>query len=410
MTQIFTHSGQRENEPKTEHRQSRFLDNHYPPVKLHSREVIDNFCKNQLERIFDAADIKIGGNRPWDIHIYNPLVFRRAITEGNLGLGESYIDGFWECDDLEEFMFRLISSKADEKIVAPVMFIGKWIGKTYNLQRPSRAYTVGETHYNAGNDLFKAMLDQRLIYSCGYWKEAATLDEAQENKLCLIFNKLQLQPGMHLLDIGCGWGGAARFAAEHYKVSVTGITISTEQAKIAKEYCADVPVTIELIDYRKLQGSFDRIYSIGMFEHVGYKNYHNYFDLISRCLKPDGLTLLHTIGSNTPTTNGDAWSCKYIFPNSMLPAASQITKNYEGLFILEDWHVFSYDYSLTLKAWYNNFEKHWPLLQSSYSERFHRMWRYYLLSFSGAFRSRSIQLWQILLSKNGLPGRTTIAR
>ncbi len=410
MTQIFTHSGQRENEPKTEHRQSRFLDNHYPPVKLHSREVIDNFCKNQLERIFDAADIKIGGNRPWDIHIHNPLVFRRAITEGNLGLGESYIDGFWECDDLEEFMFRLISSKADEKIVAPVMFIGKWIGKTYNLQRPSRAYTVGETHYNAGNDLFKAMLDQRLIYSCGYWKEAATLDEAQENKLCLIFNKLQLQPGMHLLDIGCGWGGAARFAAEHYKVSVTGITISTEQAKIAKEYCADVPVTIELIDYRKLQGSFDRIYSIGMFEHVGYKNYHNYFDLISRCLKPDGLTLLHTIGSNTPTTNGDAWSCKYIFPNSMLPAASQITKNYEGLFILEDWHVFSYDYSLTLKAWYNNFEKHWPLLQSSYSERFHRMWRYYLLSFSGAFRSRSIQLWQILLSKNGLPGRTTIAR
>ena len=411
MTQIITHSGQgRVEQGAVLNRQSEFLNNHYPALKPHYRERIDSFCQKQLERIFDCADIKIGGDRPWDIQIHNPIVFRRAITEGNLGLGESYMDGFWDCEELEEFMFRLISSKADEKIVAPIMFIGKWIGRTYNLQRLSRAYTVGETHYNTGNDLFKAMLDQRMIYSCGYWKEAKSLDEAQEKKLRLIFDKLQLQPGMRLLDIGCGWGGAARFAAEHYNVSVTGLTISTEQAKFAREYCAGLPITIELSDYRKQQGSFDRIYSIGMFEHVGYKNYHNYFDLVSRCLKQDGLTLLHTIGSNTPRTNGDPWSCKYIFPNSMLPSASQITKNYEGLLMLEDWHVFTFDYALTLKAWHENFEKQWPVLQSSYSERFHRMWRYYLLSFYGAFRCRSIQLWQVLLSKNGLPGRTSIAR
>ena len=408
MTQIYSQTKKAATQPETV-RASEFRNHHSPPV-LHSREVVDNFCKKQLERIFDAADIKIGGTRPWDIHIHKPIVFRRAITEGNLGLGESYMDGLWDCDDLEEFVFRLISSKADEKIVAPVMFIGKWIGKTYNLQHPSRAYTVGETHYNTGNDLFKAMLDTRMIYSCGYWKDADTLEEAQEKKLRLIFDKLQLQPGMHLLDIGCGWGGAARFAAEHYNVSVTGITISTEQAKFAREQCAGLPVTIELADYRKQQGSFDRIYSIGMFEHVGYKNYRNYFDLASRCLKPDGLTLLHTVGCNTPCTIGDPWSSKYIFPNSMLPSASQITKTYEGLFMLEDWHVFTYDYSLTLKAWHENFEQQWPVLRSSYSERFHRMWRYYLLSFSGAFRSRSIQLWQVLLSKNGLQGRTNIAR
>ncbi len=372
--------------------------------------MLDNFCRKQLEQLFEPADIAIGGSRRWDMQIHQPLVFRRAITEGNLGLGEAYMDGWWDCDDLEEFFFRLLSSKADKKIVTPVNLIGKWVGKTVNLQIPSRAFTVGETHYNTGNDLFETMLDKRMIYSCGYWKEARNLDEAQEKKLRLVFDKLQLQPGMRVLDIGCGWGGAARFAAEHYGVSVTAITVSTEQAKIAQERCAEQPVTIELTDYRNIQGSFDRVYSLGMFEHVGYKNYRDYFKVINRCLKPDGLTLLHTIGINQPCTNGDPWSCKYIFPNSMLPSASQITTNYEGLFLLEDWHAFTYDYSLTLKAWHENFEKQWPKLQSRYDGKFYRMWNYYLLSFSGSFRARSIQLWQVLLSKNGLPSRTSIPR
>ncbi len=364
----------------------------------------------KFDRLFESADIRIGGNRQWDIQIHQPLFFRRAITEGNLGLGEAYMDGWWDCNDLDEFFFRLLSSKVDEKIVSPANLIGNLVGKTYNLQRPSRAFTIGEKHYNIGNDLFKIMLDKRMIYSCGYWDEANNLDEAQEKKLRMVFDKLQLQPGMRVLDIGCGWGGAARFAAEHYNVSVTAITVSSEQAKIAREQCAGLPVTIEVLDYRNLQGFFDRIYSIGMFEHVGYKNYRDYFEIINRCLNPDGMTLLHTVGSNLACINGDPWSCKYIFPNSMLPSASQITKNYEGLFILEDWHVFTYDYSLTLKAWYENFTEGWPTLQLRYSERFYRMWCYYLLSFSGAFRARSIQIWQILLSKNGLAGRTKIPR
>ncbi len=254
------------------------------------------------------------------------------------------------------------------------------------------------------------MLDKRMIYSCGYWKNVSTLNDAQEQKLRLVFEKLMLKPGMSVMDIGCGWGGAARYAAENYGVSVKGITVSTEQAKIARELCAGLPVTIDVIDYRDLQGSFDRIYSIGMFEHVGYKNYRAYFETVSRCMKPDGITLLHTIGSQKPCTNGYQWSCKYIFPNSMLPSASQIAENYEGLFTLEDWHVFTYDYFLTLKAWHENFEKQWPNLQSRYNEKFHRMWRYYLLSFAGAFHARSIELWQVLLSKNGIMGRTEVPR
>jgi len=372
--------------------------------------MIDKFCKRALEQLFETADVRIGGARPWDVRIHNPIVCRRVITEGNLGFGESYMDGQWECDDLEELFFRLLASKVDEKVVTPADRFNKFIGKIRNLQCPARAFNVGETHYNTGNDLFEAMLDSRMIYSCGYWKGTDSLEEAQTNKLRLVFDKLHLQPGMRLLDIGCGWGGAARFAAEHYDVSVTALTVSSEQAKIARERCDGLSVNVELMDYRDLQGSFDRIYSIGMFEHVGYKNYPRYFGIVNSCLKEEGLTLLHTIGINQPSSNGDAWSCKYIFPNSMLPSASQITNNYEGFFMLEDWHVFTHDYALTLRAWHERFEQHWPELRSRYSERFHRMWRYYLLSFAGAFRARSIQLWQVLLSKNGLQGRITIPR
>ena len=164
------------------------------------------------------------------------------------------------------------------------------------------------------------------------------------------------------------------------------------------------------MDYRNLSGYYDKIYSIGMFEHVGHKNYRTYFETVNRCLKNDGLTLLHTIGTNTPSTSGDPWSNKYIFPNGMIPSASQITKAYEGLFVLEDWYSFGYDYSLTLKEWHKNFKKYWEEMFFKHDETFYRMWEYYLLSYSGAFRSRSLQVWQILLSKNGIRGQHDIQR
>ncbi|MEI8032163.1 MAG: cyclopropane fatty acyl phospholipid synthase [Chlorobiaceae bacterium] len=372
--------------------------------------MINRYCRNKLAQLLETADIRIDGGRPWDIEVHKPVVFRRAITDGNLGLGESYMDGWWECRDLEEFFFRVLRAKADEKVMSGAMILQKIAGSLCNLQSPSRAYAVGEHHYNTGNNLFEKMLDKRMIYSCGYWKGAKNLDEAQENKLRLVFEKLKLQPGMSVLDIGCGWGGAAQFAAEQYGVTVTALTVSTQQAALARERCAGWPVTVSLSDYRRVKGSFDRIYSLGMFEHVGYKNYREYFNTVRNCLKPDGMTLLHTIGTNEPSTNGDPWSCKYIFPNSMLPAASQIAGNYEGLFTLEDWHVFSYDYTLTLREWLKNFENHWPELRSEYSEKFYRMWRYYLMSFAGSFRARSIQLWQILLSTNGILGKVEIPR
>ena len=369
------------------------------------------FYKTQFERILGDADIKIGGNREWDIHVLKPELYRRVITQGNLGLGEAYMEGWWDCDRLEEFFCRIIGSNAEDKVSSPVMLIGKAFSQLYNMQRISRAFKVAEKHYNIGNDLFKAMLDKRMLYSCAYWKVASNLEEAQEKKLDLIFQKLQLKPGMNVLDIGCGWGGAAQFAAEKYGVTVHGVTVSTEQAAIARECCAGLPVKIEVVDYRKLRGSFDRIYSIGMFEHVGYKNYREYFKVVDQCLKKDGLTLLHTIGGNRSSTCVEPWANKSNFPNANVPSASQITANYEGLFTLEDWHVFTYDdYARTLLAWYENIEKSWPLLQPRYNEEFQRMWRYYLLSCTGGFRARHNQLWQLLLSKNGIKGSYSIPR
>ncbi|EAT58382.1 cyclopropane fatty acyl phospholipid synthase [Chlorobium ferrooxidans] len=373
--------------------------------------MLNGFYKRVFERILDDADVKIGGERAWDIRIHNEALYRRVITQGNLGLGEAYMEGWWDCEQLEEFFHRVIDSKAEHKLSPPVMLIGKVISKLYNMQRPSRAFRVAEKHYNIGNDLFKAMLDKRMLYSCGYWKEANSLEESQEKKLHLIFQKLQLKPGMQVLDIGCGWGGAAQFAAQHYGVSVHGVTVSTEQAAIARDYCAAQPVTIEVVDYRRMRGSYDRIYSIGMFEHVGYKNYREYFKISHECLKEEGLMLLHTIGGNTSSTSVEPWANKYIFPNANIPSATQIAAGYEGLFTLEDWHVFTHDdYARTLMAWYENIEKQWPMLPDRYDETFQRMWRYYLLSCTGGFRSRTNQLWQLLLSKNGIRACYTIPR
>jgi len=243
-----------------------------------------------------------------------------------------------------------------------------------------------------------------LIYSCGYWKNATDLDQAQEDKLDLVCRKLALQPGMRVLDLGCGWGGAAKFAAERYGVEVVGITISNEQQKLAQQLCKGLPVDIRLEDYRLLNEKFDRIYSLGMFEHVGYKNYSKYFKVIKNNLKSDGLFLLHSIGCNESVTQTDPWISRYIFPNSMLPSAKQITDAAEGTLILEDWHNFGTDYDKTLIQWYNNFNANWTTIKKEYNQQFFRMWNYYLLSCAGSFRARKNQLWQCVFSYDGLSG------
>jgi cyclopropane-fatty-acyl-phospholipid synthase len=207
---------------------------------------------------------------------------------------------------------------------------------------------------------------------------------------------------MHVLDVGCGWGETLLFAAINYGVSGVGITLSEEEAEYARARCAGLPIEIRVQDYRALDGRFDRSWSTGMFEQVGAKNYRTYFQVMRKCLAPDGLTLLHTIGSHRPGNRLDPWMEKYIFPGSMIPTAMHIDEACAGLFVMEDWHNFGADYDRTLMAWRANFERGWPALREKYDERFYRTWRFYLSAAAATFRCRRNQLWQIVFSPNGL--------
>lgn len=363
----------------------------------------DSKGKQAIEKILRGADVRIGGSRPWDIQVRNPDFYNRVLAGGSLALGESYMDAWWDCDALDQLFDNILSARLDKTVKKSMYLISAVIrSKLFNPQRSSKAFEIGKRHYDIGNDLFCLMLDKGLNYSCGYWHKATSLEEAQKDKLDLICRKIGLSPGMKVLDIGCGWGSFAKYAAETYGAEVLGITVSKEQVKLTRECCDGLPVRIELRDYRELDETFDRIVSVGMFEHVGAKNYREYMTVVHQCLKPDGLFLLHTIGGNSSTFKTDPWIGKYIFPNSMLPSARQITTAAEGLFVQEDWHSFGHYYDKTLMAWYQNFTENWSRIKKNYDERFFRMWSYYLLSCAGSFRARRNQLWQIVFSKNGL--------
>jgi cyclopropane-fatty-acyl-phospholipid synthase len=361
--------------------------------------------KATAEQLLLPAGITVNGNNPWDPQVHDQKFYRRVLTEGSLGLGESYMDEWWDCEKLDEFFCRVLYTHLDREVKR-----NKWLlltvlrARAFNMQSRKRAFQIGERHYDTGNDLFEYMLDKRMVYSCAYWKDARSLDEAQEHKLDLICRKLNLKPGMKILDIGCGWGSFAGYAAEKYGVEVVGITVSQEQVDMANTLYKGLPVEIRLQDYRDLADVFDHIVSLGMIEHVGYKNYRTYMQVVHRCLKDEGLFLLHTIGGNRSIHSTDPWINRYIFPNGMLPSIKQIGAAIEGLFVMEDWHNFSADYDITLMAWYENFSEHRDQIQPKYSERFMRMWEYYLLSCAGAFRARNNQLWQIVLSKKGVAG------
>lgn len=361
--------------------------------------------KTDINGLLLLAGIHVNGNNPWDIKVCNEKFYARVMADGSIGIGEAYVEDWWDCLQLDEFYCRVLNANLEDRVKANWRILTAiFLAKIFNRQTRTLAFHNGQKHYDLGNDLFKQMLDKRMVYTCGYWKDAATLDEAQEKKLELTCRKLNLQPGMHVLDIGCGWGSFAKFAAENYGVKVTGITVSAEQVEMGRKLCAGLPIEIKLMDYRSLNEKFDCIVSLGMFEHVGYKNYRRYMQIASRCLKDDGLFLLHSIGSNTSVTFIDPWINKYIFPGGMLPSIKQIGQAFEGLFVMEDWHNFSADYDKTLVAWHDKFVSNWDTLKDKYDEKFFRMWKYYLLMCAGSFRSRKNQLWQIVLSKNGIPG------
>jgi len=361
--------------------------------------------KRQVENLFALADVKINGTRPWDIKVHNNQFYSRVLADGAMGVGESYMDGWWDCEDMAEMSFRTQRADLENKMKPGAGFVFALLqAKLFNMQNRARAKRDMHHHYDIGNDLYKLMLDKRMVYTCAYWKNAKTLDEAQEAKLDLVCKKIGLKKGMSVLDIGCGWGSFAKFAAEKYGAKVVGITIAKEQLTLARELCKGLPIEIRFQDYRDVQEKFDRIVSIGMFEAVGPKNHRDYFKMARRCLKDGGLFLLHTLGSNVSIEAASPWVDKYIFPGAVVPSIKQVGAAIEKLFVMEDWHNFGQYYALTTVAWWNNFSKHWSKIRAKYGERFYRMWRFYLLMGSGVVKARQMQLWQIVLSKDGIVG------
>lgn len=357
-----------------------------------------------LSDLLAQAGIQLDGPSPWDMQIHSPDLPGRLLAQGSLGLGESYMDGEWDAEHLDEFFAHLLRARLGERVQPARIMMHTLGAHLFNRQTRRRAWQVGERHYDLGNDFYAAMLDARMTYTCGYWQDAGDLTAAQDAKLDLICRKLMLEPGMRLLDIGCGWGSLMGFAAERYGVECVGVTVSREQAEWARQRYAGLPVEFRLQDYRELDESFDRVASVGMFEHVGRKNFATFMQVAQRCLHPDGLLLLHTIGKNTRRGATDPWIDRYIFPNGDLPSVSQIGNALDNLFVVEDLHNFGVDYDRTLMAWHANVEAAWPRFADRLGERFRRMWRYYLLSCAGAFRARDIQLWQWVLSPRGVEG------
>jgi cyclopropane-fatty-acyl-phospholipid synthase len=364
--------------------------------------------KAKAQTLLSRTGITINGSQPYDIQIHDDRFYRRVLMQGSLGLGESYMDGWWDCDQLDEFFYRVTPLQSDISRGWTDVW-NRLLNKITNRQDRRGARKVAEEHYDFGNELFEATLGPTMAYTCGYWRHANSLDEAQQHKFELICRKLNLRPGMRFLEIGCGWGELLRTAAAEFGATVVGITNAQEHIAAVERRCVGLPVEVRLADYRQLdvENEFDAVAIVGMIEHVGYKNHRTIMETVQRALKPGGLFVLHTIGNNITRTIAEPWIHKYIFPNGLSPSEAQITAAKEGLFTTHDFQNFGLYYDPTLMAWWDNFEANWPELRArfpgKYDERFYRMWRFYLLSCAGAFRAGGPQLWQYVFSKGKLP-------
>lgn len=367
--------------------------------------------KNIFTSFLEKAGVSINGQKPYDILVKDDRMFKNLKFNPPLAAGESYMKGEWDCKQLDELFYKICRNNIDSQLYYKRhMAFFALVNSLVNLQSHGRSKEVAEKHYNLGNDFYRDMLGKSMAYTCAYWKNAENLDQAQFNKFDLVCRKLNLRPGDRVLELGCGWGSMAKFMAEKYGCSVVAVNISTEQVRYAQKICKDLPVKICLADYRDdhsynpSAASFDKVVSIGLCEHIGHKNYRNFIEITRRNIKDDGLFLLHTIGKNDSTNFVDPWINKYVFPNGILPSIKLLGEAIENLFVMEDLHNFGADYDKTLLAWHKNFIENWEKHKNSHNETFFRLWNYYLLSCAGAFRARSMQLWQMVLSPKGVLG------
>jgi cyclopropane-fatty-acyl-phospholipid synthase len=356
-----------------------------------------------VRELLASAGITVGGDAPWDLQVHDERFYARVLRDGTLGVGESYVEGWWDCPALDQMIDRILRARLDLVMRESWVLLSQAIwARLFNLQ-VARPFEVGERHYDIGNDLYRPMLGRRMMYTCAYWKGAETLDAAQEAKLDLVCRKVGLSKGMRVLDLGCGWGGFAAFAAERYGASVVGYTVSREQVAWAQQHYPGLPIEIRFDDYRNATGSYDAVVSIGLLEHVGPKNHRAYMQLAVRRLAPGGVIFMHTIGGNQVRAQIDPWFHKYIFPNAVIPTLGQLTTAMEQILVAEDLQNIGPHYDRTLMAWWTNFDAAWPELRARYGDAFYRQWKFYLLSSAAGFRARYLNLYQIVATATGAP-------
>lgn len=358
--------------------------------------------ESYINGLLEDVGVKINGPSSWDPQIRDKQTWTRLFAEGSLGFGEAYMDGMWDCADLAEFFNRVVGARLQSRIPVTMNLIWQIVQARFlNMQTKARAQRVARMHYNE-TEAYRASLDNRMTGSCGYWSDGVeNLDQAQEAKLDLICRKVELKHGERVWDIGCGWGAFMGFAAEKYGASCVGVTVSPDQAAYGSERYKDLDVEFQVKDYRDFDGKADKLVSMGMFEHVGHKNFEAYFTKARSVIRDKGLFCLHTIGSSETQPTIDPWLDKYIFPGGVIPSLTQIGKALEGLWDVVDLHNIGPHYDRTLMAWNDNFQKKWTEPNTVEDRRFKRMWEYYLLCCAGGFRARAIHVWQFVLSPAG---------
>ena len=370
-------------------------------------------AKQILTQAFREVGIDIGK----DIIVHDERFFSRALRAQAIGLGEAYMDVWWDAPDLTGLFKKLIAGLPVIRKSLPVNFrsVTHYLfAVLFNRQRRGQAKRDVQSHYDIGNELYEVMLDKNMLYTCAYFNDPSwTLEQAQLAKIELVYQKLQIPEKvaagkpLKVLDIGCGWGYPLIHGARHYGIEGVGLTLSEEQAEWGRLKARGLPVDIRLQDYRDLpkDEQFDAIFSLGMFEHVGRNNHRAFMELVSRHLKPEGLFLLHTIGSEIAGPP-DPWINKYIFPNAYIPSRLQLAQADEGLMILQDFHPFGLHYARTAEEWFARFDKGWAKLRrfrpDFYTTKFYRMWKYYLLSAAAGFYTGRNGLWQLVYSKQPL--------
>ena len=377
---------------------------------------MQSITKSTLAAMFAEVGITINGDKPWDLQVHDERLYSRLARGRTLAAGESYVDGWWDCKQLDELFNRALAKDMDRRLYSLSFAWKKLRNSIFNQQTPIKSREVANVHYNLGNDLYRAMLGESMAYTCAYWLEADSLDAAQFAKYDLVCRKLGLEPGQKVLEVGSGFGGLAKHMAQRYGCEVVALSIANKPVEYARALCKGLPVQFHLCDYRDVgtynpeRVKFDKVVSVGVCEHVGYKNYRTLMEIVRSQIQEDGLFLLHTIGGNESKNYTEPWIDKYIFPRGMLPSLKQLGASVENLFVVEELHNFGADYDKTLMAWHGNFVDNWDRFRSQYGERFYRMFSYYLLSCAGGFRARAMQLWEFVLSPHGVPGGYTTIR